>query len=256
MGRMTARAGRGSVLEVGVRKAVSGCLIAALLAPACAAPGARGRSPAPAVEASDPDCEAFAQKARAQVEGGSVGLGALQGAARVVGPDESARSSATQRSRSAAETAHVVGSHYAGSPTSTDSLIGLSIYGGMVALGALVGALTAVAGNDDVQEAAHADALAACLRPALLTGELGPEHPEVARSLHALGYRYYRQGEFGKAEPLYLRALAIQEASRGANAPELATTLADYAALLKQTGRSRQAWDLERRAEEIHRANP
>jgi tetratricopeptide (TPR) repeat protein len=70
------------------------------------------------------------------------------------------------------------------------------------------------------------------------------------------GDRYYRLGQYTKAEPFYLRALAIQEQSLGASAPELATTLADYAALLKQTGRSRQAWDVERRAEEIRRVNP
>jgi hypothetical protein len=36
----------------------------------------------------------------------------------------------------------------------------------------------------------------------------------------------------------------------------MATTLADYAALLRRTGRVREAAELERRAGEIRRANP
>ncbi len=240
------------------RRGVATVLVVALLLPACATSGGRTRSPEPVAEAADPECEGFSQKARAQVQGRSVGLGALHGAAVVVGSDESARASATERSRSAAETARAespttVGHSYSGS---TESLIGLSIYGGFMALGALIGAMAAAVRTDDVQDAAHGDAMTACLRPALLTRQLGPEHPEVARSLHALGYRYYRQREFTKAEPLYLRALAIQEGSAGVSAQELAVTLVDYAALLRQTGRTRQAWELERQAEKIRRANP
>jgi hypothetical protein len=121
----------------------------------------------------------------------------------------------------------------------------------MVAIAAGIGAGLVGARNASVRKAAHAEAMNACLRPAILTRDLGPEHPEVVRSLHALAYRYYRQREFGRAEPLYLRALAIQERSLGADAPEVATILDDYAALLRQTGRIAEAEELEQRARAI-----
>ncbi len=237
------------------RRAVATFLVVALLLPACATSGGRTRSPEPVAEAT-PECEGFGRKANAQIEGRAVGLGALQGAALFVASNESARASANERSASDAQTARVVGSSYYVSPTTSESLVGLAIYGGVIALAMLIGAVATVVKNVDVPEAGQTDAMAVCLRPALLTRELGPEHPEVARSLHALGHVYYRQGEFAKAEPLYLRALAIQERSLGANAPEVARALFDYAALLKQTGRTRQAWDVEGRAAEIHRLNP
>ena len=96
-------------------------------------------------------------------------------------------------------------------------------------IGAIVAGGAALVDNVSARDAAYADAMDACLRPAVLTREFGPEHPEVARSLRALGYRYYRQGELAKAEPLYIRALAIQEQALGAGDPELAGFLDDYA---------------------------
>ena len=40
---------------------------------------------------------------------------------------------------------------------------------------------------------------------------LGPEHPDVARSLNNLAGLYRAQGQYAKAEPLYQRALGIRE---------------------------------------------
>jgi hypothetical protein len=127
--------------------------------------------------------------------------------------------------------------------------IGAAVAVGVI--GGLIGASIIVARNASVREAAYAEAMGACLRPAILTRELGPEHPEVVRSLHALAFRYSRQREFAKAESLYLRALAIQEKRLAVDAPEVATILDDYAALLKETGRIAEAGELEQRARAI-----
>jgi hypothetical protein len=40
---------------------------------------------------------------------------------------------------------------------------------------------------------------------------LSPEHPEVASSLNRLAHFYHDQEQYAKAEPLYLRALAIRK---------------------------------------------
>ena len=40
---------------------------------------------------------------------------------------------------------------------------------------------------------------------------VGPEHPNVAKSLTNLAYLYNAQGQYAQAEPLFRRALAIQE---------------------------------------------
>ncbi|UPK22696.1 tetratricopeptide repeat protein [Bradyrhizobium sp. 131] len=37
---------------------------------------------------------------------------------------------------------------------------------------------------------------------------LGPDHPDVAKSLTNLGFTYYRQGRYADAEPLCKRSLA------------------------------------------------
>jgi tetratricopeptide (TPR) repeat protein len=123
-----------------------------------------------------------------------------------------------------------------------------AVVGSLVALGAIVASGVTLASTASAREAAHVDAMNACLRPALLIRQFGPEHSEVAYSLHALGYRYYGQQEYATAERLYLRALAIQEKALGADASEVANILDDYAALLNQTARLLQAIELKQRA--------
>jgi CHAT domain-containing protein/Tfp pilus assembly protein PilF len=77
---------------------------------------------------------------------------------------------------------------------------------------------------------------------------LGPEHPNAAFSLRYLGHLYMHTGAYAKAEPLYLRALAIQEKVRGPEHPETATSLNNLADLYSQTGAYAKAEPLYQRA--------
>ncbi|MGB5711356.1 MAG: tetratricopeptide repeat protein [Waterburya sp.] len=52
---------------------------------------------------------------------------------------------------------------------------------------------------------------------------LGEDHPDVAQSLNNLAELYRSQGRYESAEPLYLQALAIAEATLGENHPNTKT---------------------------------
>jgi tetratricopeptide (TPR) repeat protein len=80
---------------------------------------------------------------------------------------------------------------------------------------------------------------------------LGPEHPDVARSLNNLAALYDSYGKYTEAEPLYQRALAIREKALGPDHPDVATILENYAALLFKAGREVQARPLNARAKGI-----
>jgi len=54
---------------------------------------------------------------------------------------------------------------------------------------------------------------------------LGPDHPEVPRSLSSLGSLYYAQGQYAKAEPLLRLALTIREKALGQDHPDVAQSL-------------------------------
>ena len=58
---------------------------------------------------------------------------------------------------------------------------------------------------------------------------LGPNHPDVARSLNNLAQLYRDQGRYADAEPLYKRALAIYEKSLGPDHRDVATALSNLA---------------------------
>jgi CHAT domain-containing protein/tetratricopeptide (TPR) repeat protein len=73
-------------------------------------------------------------------------------------------------------------------------------------------------------------------------------HPDVATSLNNLGLLYYRQGAYARAEPLFVRALAIQEKARGAMHPKVATSLNNLAALYQSQGAYARAEPLLARA--------
>ena len=65
----------------------------------------------------------------------------------------------------------------------------------------------------------------------------------LSRSLHGHPSRpsaglYKTQGHYAEAEPLYQRSLAIREKAFGPEHPHVATSLANYAALLRQTARA------------------
>jgi hypothetical protein len=56
------------------------------------------------------------------------------------------------------------------------------------------------------------------------------------------------QGQYGNAEALFARVLALQEGELGTTDPALATTLDNYALLMDRTGRAEAAADLRERA--------
>jgi hypothetical protein len=212
------------------RKALATCLIVAILTPACATSRSGSAPPEVATGPSREECEEFAQKAKAAVQGSSgFGPGRMH-----IGPGNQ-----PQNARSGA-----------------DAVAGLAAYAALFAVAGLIAGTAAAVKNERTREAAYSDAMAACLRPGILARELGPEHPEVARSLHTLGYLYVRQAEPEKAEPLFARALAIREQRADVDPVQMAGILDDYAALLRQTGRAGEAAELERRAQEVRRAKP
>jgi CHAT domain-containing protein len=65
---------------------------------------------------------------------------------------------------------------------------------------------------------------------------LGREHPDVATSLNNLALLYSSQGNYGKAEPLYLRSLAIYEKVLGREHPDVATSLNNLAGIYQSQG--------------------
>jgi tetratricopeptide (TPR) repeat protein len=64
----------------------------------------------------------------------------------------------------------------------------------------------------------------------------GAGHPLMATALHNLAAIYHVQGEYAKAEPLYLRALDIREKALGPNHPFVGATLANLAELDRARG--------------------
>ncbi len=62
---------------------------------------------------------------------------------------------------------------------------------------------------------------------------------------------YQAQGRYAEAEPLYKRSLAIRENTLGAEHPDVAESLENYSALLRETGRGSEAVKLEARARAI-----
>ncbi len=59
-------------------------------------------------------------------------------------------------------------------------------------------------------------------------------------SLNNLAQLYHAQGKDAEAEPLYQRSLAIREKALGPEHPDVATSLENYAAILRQTARADQ----------------
>ncbi len=69
--------------------------------------------------------------------------------------------------------------------------------------------------------------------------------------LNNLALLYKAQGRYAEAEPLYKRSLAIDEKALGPEHPAVATSLENYAALLRKTGRGAEAENKEARAKAI-----
>ncbi len=70
-------------------------------------------------------------------------------------------------------------------------------------------------------------------------------------SLNNLAQLYHAQGKYAEAEPLFQRSLAIWEKALGPEHSDVATTLENYAALLRQTARADKAERMEARATAI-----
>ena len=66
-----------------------------------------------------------------------------------------------------------------------------------------------------------------------------------------LGLLYNQQGRYSEAEPLYQRCLTILEKALGPEHPNVAQTLENYAALLRETGRTVDAAKMDERAQKI-----
>ena len=76
----------------------------------------------------------------------------------------------------------------------------------------------------------------------------GPQDPRLATSLNNLAELYRAQGWSADAEPLYQRALAIDEKALGSDHPDVATDLNNLAALYQAQGRYAEAAPLHQRA--------
>jgi len=104
------------------------------------------------------------------------------------------------------------------------------------------------AGIADYQKGDYADAIKqtnAALKEAEAFGE---EDPRFATSLNNLALVYYAQGRYTETEPLYKRALGIQEKVLGPEHPDVATSLNNLAELYQVQGRYAKAEPLHKRA--------
>ena len=74
------------------------------------------------------------------------------------------------------------------------------------------------------------------------------------------GWEAYQRGQYAEAEPLFRRSLAIREKALGPEHPDVATSLENYAKLLRKTDREAEAAKKEARAKAIRakhaQANP
>ena len=67
----------------------------------------------------------------------------------------------------------------------------------------------------------------------------------MAASLNGLAFLYSAQGKYAEAEPLFKRSLAILEKALGPEHPNVATSLENWAKLLRQINRDAEAAKLE-----------
>ena len=84
---------------------------------------------------------------------------------------------------------------------------------------------------------------------------MGPDDPDVAKTLYNLAQLYLRQRRYTQAESLYQQAMAIQEKSLTSDHPDLAATLNGFAQLLRETKRKSQAEAMTSRAKSLAAAS-
>jgi hypothetical protein len=80
---------------------------------------------------------------------------------------------------------------------------------------------------------------------------LGRESPRVPHDHGSLDTLYRMQSRYAQAEPLYQWALTLQRKALGPDHPEVAESLDEYAALLKQINREPEAAEMEAQARAI-----
>ncbi|WP_350117172.1 CHAT domain-containing tetratricopeptide repeat protein [Nitrosomonas sp.] len=99
------------------------------------------------------------------------------------------------------------------------------------------------------QQGRHTEALSLA-QQALEVAEktLGPEHPDTATCLLAIGVLYEELGELDKVEPFYQRALSIREKALSPEHPDVATSLNNLANLYQNQGQYAKAQPLHQRA--------
>jgi len=210
-------------------RAVSGLLIVASLS-ACATTGQRlpvtsAETPAPRAEpattVSEPDrrvCEELAKAEAAEVKVRSVGAGFGDGVLVGLTPPIP---------------------------------IGIAFYGAGFAVLGGIGALVQASKNAGIRQATYDGAMKTCMElamePALLAETLGPDHPDVASSLHQVADRHAAKERYAQAQPLYQLALAIREQALGPEHRDVGESAERLAALLLAQGKHAEADLLYRR---------
>jgi tetratricopeptide (TPR) repeat protein len=101
---------------------------------------------------------------------------------------------------------------------------------------------------DDVRYWPGAEALAPHAQAVIEHADAAGTSDPTAGLMNRLGTLLYAKALYAEAEPLYRRALAINEKSYGADHPNVATDLNNLAALLRATNRLSEAEPLYRRA--------
>lgn len=81
----------------------------------------------------------------------------------------------------------------------------------------------------------------------------GENHPVYATTLFKLAVTLGNQGKYEEADPMFVKAATIQEATLGPASPELAQTLSTYSVLLQRTGRTQEAAQIQSRVNAIAR---
>lgn len=84
---------------------------------------------------------------------------------------------------------------------------------------------------------------------------LGPDHPEVARTLNYLAVLFWCQGKYTEVETLYRRTLQIRERAPDSDHLEVARTLNNLALLFWSLGKYEQAEPLYQRAIPLYERN-
>ena len=79
----------------------------------------------------------------------------------------------------------------------------------------------------------------------------GSDHSDAASILNKRALQHIARGRYAQAEPLYKRALAINEKAFGPDYPNVVMILENIAGLYRKTGRDKEAEPLEQRAAAI-----